>query len=78
MVMYDPDKPDQKKGVENCVNAMMDNALEMDGTVSVSPTHPEAWCVATDVTIQGEHGIGLGKKVSIYVDDMGCPADADA
>lgn len=34
--MYDPEKPEQKQAVEKCVNAMMDDALLMEGTVSVS------------------------------------------
>lgn len=45
IVMYRPDKEDERKAVEDCVNTMMDRALEMEGTVSVSidyycrPTH---------------------------------------
>lgn len=37
MIMYNPDVAEQRKGVEDCVNAMMEGALEMEGTVSVSP-----------------------------------------
>ncbi|KAF7545560.1 hypothetical protein G7Z17_g9089 [Cylindrodendrum hubeiense] len=46
IVMYRPDNEEERKAVGDCVNAMVDRALEMEGTVS------------------GEHGIGLGKKVS--------------
>lgn len=35
IVMYDPADPEQQKAVENCVNTMMIDALEMEGTVSV-------------------------------------------
>ncbi|KAH6982668.1 hypothetical protein EDB80DRAFT_625638 [Ilyonectria destructans] len=34
IVMYRPDKEDERKAVEDCVNTMMDRALEMEGTVS--------------------------------------------
>ncbi|KAH6957906.1 hypothetical protein BKA56DRAFT_680787 [Ilyonectria sp. MPI-CAGE-AT-0026] len=34
IVMYRPDKDDERKAVEDCVNTMMDRALEMEGTVS--------------------------------------------
>ena len=40
MVMYDPSKPAQKKAVAECVDAMMSDALEMEGTVSVSRLLP--------------------------------------
>lgn len=36
MIMYNPNIPEQKKAVADCVNAMMESALEMEGTVSVS------------------------------------------
>ncbi|CAH0057764.1 unnamed protein product [Clonostachys solani] len=48
MVMYEPDDPQQRNAVSDCVDSMMMRALEMEGTVS------------------GEHGIGLGKKISLY------------
>lgn len=72
IVMYDPGKPEQQKAVGDCVNAMMIDALEMEGTVSVRlDTHPLSssthmvWLQLTfTTTLQGEHGIGLGKKVS--------------
>ena len=35
MVMYHPDDAAQKKAVGECVNAMMVDAIEMEGTVSV-------------------------------------------
>ncbi|KND89514.1 D-lactate dehydrogenase [cytochrome], mitochondrial [Tolypocladium ophioglossoides CBS 100239] len=34
MIMYNRDVAEQRKGVEDCVNAMMEGALEMEGTVS--------------------------------------------
>lgn len=35
MVMYNPDDAEQRKAVEECVNAMMVDAIQMEGTVSV-------------------------------------------
>lgn len=34
-VMYNPDKPEQQKAVEECVHRMMTRAIVMEGTVSV-------------------------------------------
>ncbi|KAF7562909.1 hypothetical protein G7046_g1236 [Stylonectria norvegica] len=34
VVMYDPGKAEDRKAVQNCVDTMMDKALEMEGTVS--------------------------------------------
>ncbi|CAM1508624.1 Fc.00g054720.m01.CDS01 [Cosmosporella sp. VM-42] len=34
VVMYRPDSTEEQKATEDCVNAMMDRALEMEGTVS--------------------------------------------
>lgn len=36
VIMYNPDVPEQKTAVKECVNAMVDDAISMDGTVSVS------------------------------------------
>jgi D-lactate dehydrogenase (cytochrome) len=36
VVMYDPTKSEQQEAVQECVDAMMIKALEMEGTVSVS------------------------------------------
>jgi hypothetical protein len=33
--MYNPDKPEEKKAVEDCVHRMMTRAIAMEGTVSV-------------------------------------------
>ena len=61
--MYDPSDPEQYQAVKSCVARMMHRAIEMDGTVSVS--HPSQRLLAATLTCyQGEHGIGLGKKVS--------------
>ena len=40
MVMYDPSKPAQKQAVAECVDTMMNDALAMEGTVSVSSLFP--------------------------------------
>ncbi|KAK7417846.1 hypothetical protein QQX98_004321 [Neonectria punicea] len=34
VVMYGPDREEERKAVEDCINVMMDRALEMEGTVS--------------------------------------------
>jgi D-lactate dehydrogenase (cytochrome) len=34
-VMYNPDNPEEKRAVEDCVHRMMARAIEMEGTVSV-------------------------------------------
>lgn len=36
VIMYNPDVPEQKSAVTDCVNSMVDDAISMDGTVSVS------------------------------------------
>lgn len=36
MIMYDPRVAEEQKHVEDCAAAMVDKALEMEGTVSVS------------------------------------------
>lgn len=37
MIMYNPNIPEQKKAVTDCVNLMVEGAIAMEGTVSVSP-----------------------------------------
>lgn len=60
--MYDPSDPEQYQAVKSCVARMMHRAIEMDGTVSVSHSRPVILVLAL-TCYQGEHGIGLGKKV---------------
>lgn len=36
MIMYNPADAPQTRAVGDCVNAMVDKALELEGTVSVS------------------------------------------
>lgn len=61
--MYDAKDPVQRANVEKCVYDMVDRALEMEGSCTVSaPIHH----IALHLTdLQGEHGIGLGKKDSL-------------
>lgn len=47
IIMYNPNKPEQKDAVKAFIDEMMHKAVALEGTVS------------------GEHGIGLGKKVSV-------------
>lgn len=62
-IMYDNDKPGQRETVERCVHNMVERALEMDGTCTVSLTSLfRLWILIYE---QGEHGIGLGKKASL-------------
>jgi len=44
---------------------MVDRALEMEGTCTVSVLSFIAGRADTDLYTQGEHGIGLGKKDSL-------------
>jgi hypothetical protein len=65
MIMYNPDIPEQKKAVQDCVRLMVEDAIAMEGTVSVSRYHRREtylWLVS-NLNFKGEHGIGLGKKV---------------
>lgn len=36
MIMYNPDKPEEKKAVKDLIDQMMHKAVQMEGTVSVS------------------------------------------
>lgn len=36
VVMYNPSKEEERAAVQNCVDIMIQRALEMEGTVSVS------------------------------------------
>lgn len=67
-VMYNPDIAEEKAAVAQCVDNMMVMALKMDGTVSVCTS--SLYCLTNINFEQGEHGIGLGKKVTagIFID----------
>ncbi|CBF76772.1 hypothetical protein AN4792.2 [Aspergillus nidulans FGSC A4] len=64
-IMYDPKNADERQRVEKVVHDMVDRALEMEGsctvTICVFPTlgHERL------TPLQGEHGVGLGKKSSL-------------
>lgn len=64
ILIYNPDKVEERDAVEKCVDTMMVEALKMGGTISVGPRDlretPE---IQRLIVEQGEHGIGLGKKV---------------
>ena len=65
-IMYNAKDPEEKKKVEACVHRMVDRALEMEGTCTVSHQ-----CQVRErgesllIVEQGEHGIGIGKKASL-------------
>jgi len=63
-IIYNGDDPAERKKVETCVHNMVDRALEMEGTCTVSASSFMVDTVA-DLLTQGEHGIGLGKKESL-------------
>lgn len=62
-ILYDQQNPTERAAVERCVDQMVNRALEMDGTCTVSlfalSHSPRKFA---DRFQQGEHGIGLGKK----------------
>ena len=69
LFMYNPNKEADRNAVSQLVNAQIDKAIEFEGTVSVS-----AWLsrpllrFRNILTItKGEHGIGLGKKVTLPI-----------
>ena len=37
-IMYNPNKQEEKDAVAKCIHRMLDRAIEMEGTVSVSVT----------------------------------------
>ena len=63
MIMYNPNKPEEAAAVKKVVDDMMHKALEMEGTVSVRRSPFCGSCDMSLIHFQGEHGIGLGKKV---------------
>lgn len=63
MIMYHPDKPEEAKAVKDLIDEMMHKAVEMEGTVSVRSKCSRSTKDVTLTFLQGEHGIGLGKKV---------------
>jgi D-lactate dehydrogenase (cytochrome) len=64
-IMYDPKNADERQRVEKVVHDMVDRALEMEGSctviICVFPTLGHARLTP----LQGEHGVGLGKKSSL-------------
>ena len=61
-VTYEAGNQEQRNTVARCVHTMMERALEMEGTVSVSLGDTVTVWHFTD-SIKGEHAIGLGKRV---------------
>lgn len=64
MILYNPDKPEEAAAVKQFVDDMMDKAVSMEGTVSVRFWQLNMMTESVLTVTQGEHGIGLGKKVS--------------
>ena len=62
IVFYNPDSPQERQAVQDCVEAMMHRALEMDGTVSVSGTRPNSPPLYGDNTQTGGTRYWFGKK----------------
>lgn len=63
-IMYDAKDPQERAKVEHVVHNMVDLALEMEGTCTVSLHHQQIICPVL-IGGQGEHGVGLGKKESL-------------
>lgn len=68
-ILYDNRNPTERAKVEKCVHDMVDRALEMEGTCTVSSS-----CFPRILFViifrfanvwQGEHGVGLGKKEAL-------------
>lgn len=80
-IMYNRRDPAQRARVEKCVHDMVDRALAMEGSCTVVPPPlpaslfililPTPFAVRhketqlTRMCLQGEHGIGIGKKDSL-------------
>jgi D-lactate dehydrogenase (cytochrome) len=54
----------ERKLAEDCVHRMVKRAVEMEGTVTVSPLRdsPSQDSFADWIGLQGEHGVGLVKR----------------
>lgn len=68
-IMYNKKDPEEKARVEKVVYDMVDRGLEMEGSCTVishSPVLKKSYNMwLTLESVQGEHGIGLGKKNSL-------------
>lgn len=63
--MYNAKDPVQRANVEKCVYDMVDRALEMEGSCTVRVHSTVSSTLSPSNKLQGEHGIGLGKKDSL-------------
>ena len=52
-VMYDPQNPEHIRGVQQCVDKMIERAVEMEGTVSVSIVQLNVVVCFADAIFQG-------------------------
>lgn len=68
-IMYDKRNAEKLAKVEKCVYDMVDRALEMEGSCTVSTPpffyHIEHFQTNNPPPFQGEHGVGMGKKQSL-------------
>ena len=58
--MYNPAKEDEKKAVEECVEAMMQQALVFEGTVSVSTSLALGKCILQPAHALNRANMGSG------------------
>lgn len=64
-MFYNPNVASDMEKIADCVDSMVYKAIEMEGTVTVSrPLHSFRRSII-DRASQGEHGIGIGKKVAL-------------
>lgn len=64
-ILYDIRDPLERAKVEKCVHDMVDRALEMEGTCTVSSRKTFSVHICITDFYQGEHGVGLGKMKSL-------------
>ena len=63
--MFNRNDPAERERVEKVVYDMVDRGLEMEGSCTVSLTKNLDTIRYLTLLKQGEHGIGLGKKISL-------------